>query len=153
MPPDDQPVPFVSGATYNEPGAAFVYQSAYSVPNIPGDFNRDTVVDAMDVDMLAAAAHSDSDNLLFDLNDDGMATFAVGQPNAEFPSDSDVLIYDILETRYGDADLDGQVFLSDLTRLATNYRQAGQFGWAQGNFNGSQEAGTAASPAAFFSAT
>jgi hypothetical protein len=43
------------------------------------------------------------------------------------------------------------VFLSDLTKLATNYRQAGQFGWAQGNFNGSQEAGTPASPRVFLS--
>jgi hypothetical protein len=56
-----------------------------------------------------------------------------------------------LQTRYGDADLNGQVFLSDLTKLATNYRQPGQFGWAQGNFNGSQEAGTSATPRVFLS--
>jgi hypothetical protein len=56
-----------------------------------------------------------------------------------------------LETRYGDSDLNGQVFLNDLTRLATSYRQPGQFGWAQGNFNGSQEAGTTANPRIFLS--
>jgi hypothetical protein len=60
-----------------------------------------------------------------------------------------VLIHDILQTRYGDGNLDRQVFLPDLITLATNYRQAGQFGWAQGNFDGSQETGTAASPRVF----
>jgi T5SS/PEP-CTERM-associated repeat protein len=116
-----------------------------------GDFNGDGVVDALDIDLLASAAHNDADNLLYDLDDDGTVTFAVGQPNAPDPSDSDVLIHEILETRYGDADLNGQVFLSDLTRLATSYRQPGQFGWAEGNFNGSQEAGTTASPRVFLS--
>jgi T5SS/PEP-CTERM-associated repeat protein len=116
-----------------------------------GDFNGDGLVNAVDIDLLASAAHNDPDNILFDLNDDGMVTFTVGQPNAPDPSDSDVLIHEILETRYGDADVNGQVFLSDLTRLATNYRQPGQFGWAQGNFNGSQEAGTAANPRVFLS--
>jgi hypothetical protein len=117
----------------------------------PGDFNRDGTIDALDIDLLASAAHNDADNLLYDLNEDGAVTFAVGQPDAENPSDSDVLIYDILDTRYGDADLNGQVFLSDLTKLAINYRQAGQFGWADGNFNGSQEAGTTANPRVFLS--
>jgi hypothetical protein len=42
-----------------------------------------------------------------------------------------------------------QVFLGDLNTLATNYRQAGQFGWAQGNFDGSQEAGDAANHRVF----
>jgi hypothetical protein len=121
------------------------------VPEIPGDFNRDGTTDAGDIDMLASAAHNDAENLLYDLNEDGMVTYSVGAPGSPDPSDSDVLIYDILQTRYGDADLNGQVFLSDLTKLATNYRQPGLFGWAHGNFNGSQEAGTTANPRVFLS--
>jgi T5SS/PEP-CTERM-associated repeat protein len=113
-----------------------------------GDFNVDGTINALDIDLLAAdAARVTSLDLdLYDLNGDGRVRFTVSPPGAPNASDSDVLIRDILDTQYGDADLDGQVFLSDLTRLATNYRQAGLFGWAQGNFNGSQEAGTSASP-------
>jgi T5SS/PEP-CTERM-associated repeat protein len=118
---------------------------------LPGDFSGDGLVNAVDIDLLASAAHNDADDFLYDLNGDGTVNFAVGQPNAENPSDSDALIYEILQTRYGDADLNRQVFLTDLTWLATNYRQAGPFGWAQGNFNGSQEAGTSASPRVFLS--
>jgi hypothetical protein len=97
------------------------------------------------------AAHNEPTNLFYDLNRDGRVTFAVSSPGSPNASDSDVLIRDILHTQYGDADLNGQVFLSDLTKLATNYRQAGQFGWAEGNFNGSQEAGTPANPRIFLS--
>jgi hypothetical protein len=118
-----------------------------------GDFNFDNVVNALDIDLLAAdAARVVSLDLeLYDLNDGDDVTFAVSLPGAPNASDSDVLIRDILHTQYGDADLNGQVYLSDLSRLATNYRQAGLFGWAQGNFNGSQEAGTVASPRVFLS--
>ena len=71
--------------------------------------------------------------------------------NGPNPSDSDLLIREILKTEYGDLDLDGQVFLSDLITFATNYRQPGQFGWADGNINGSQELGTSANPQVFLS--
>jgi hypothetical protein len=115
----------------------------------PGDFNLDGLVNSTDIDALAAAAAANSTDPLYDLDGDGIATYAIGQPNSPNPSDSDVLIYDILETRYGDLNLDGTVFLSDLNTFATNYRRAGQFGWAEGNINGSQEAGTSANPRVF----
>jgi hypothetical protein len=121
--------------------------------SLRGDFNLDGTVNALDIDLLAAdAARAVSLDLdLYDLNNDDDVTFAVSSPGAPNASDSDVLIREILQTRYGDADLNGQVFLSDLTKLATNYRQAGAFGWAQGNFDGSHQAGTAATPRIFLS--
>jgi hypothetical protein len=121
------------------------------MPDLPGDFNGSGDVDDVDIDLLASAAMNDADNPLYDLNDDGTVTFDVGQPNLPNPSDSDVLIYEILETRYGDLNLDGEVFLSDLSTFATHYRQEGEFGWAEGNINGSQEGGTAADPRVFLS--
>jgi T5SS/PEP-CTERM-associated repeat protein len=120
--------------------------------SLPGDFNVDGAINAIDIDLLAAAAAQSAPNIpLYDLNGDGRVTFAIGPTESATPSDSDMLIRQILHTQYGDADLNGQVFLSDLSKLATNYRQAGQFGWADGNFNGSQEAGTPASPRVFLS--
>jgi hypothetical protein len=119
------------------------------MPSLPGDFNGDDIVNAQDIDSLAEAAHEDPHNLLYDLNDDGSVTFAVRPRGSLTPSDSDILIRDILGTEYGDLDLDGQVFLADLSRFSANYRQPGQFGWADGNVNGSQDAGTAMNPRVF----
>jgi hypothetical protein len=75
---------------------------------------------------------------MFDLNDDDQITFGIGPGNSLDHHDSDVLIRDILATQYGDANLDGRVFLDDLTTLAINFRDGGTFGWADGNFDGSQ---------------
>jgi hypothetical protein len=82
------------------------------------------------------------------LDGDGVVEYSMGPPGT-IQSDSDVLIRLLLQTEYGDLNLDRQVFLSDLNTFATNYRQAGQLGWAEGNINGSQEAGTSASPRVF----
>ena len=51
--------------------------------------------------------------------------------------DYDLLITgeDFLNTFYGDATLDGMVGLSDLGRLATNYKST-DAGWAMGDFSG-----------------
>jgi hypothetical protein len=116
--------------------------------SLPGDFNGDDVVNALDIDALAIAAHNAPGNLLYDLNGNGVVTYSVSPPGSIL-SDSDVLVRTILQTQYGDLDLNGQVFLADLSKFATNYRQPGQFGWADGNINGGQEDGTAASPRVF----
>jgi hypothetical protein len=129
-------------------GSTLIAES-FEVVTLLGDLNGDGGVNAGDIDRLAWAAQNDPTNLLYDLNDDGTVTFDVGQPNSPNPSDSDVLIYEILQTRYGDLNLDGEVFLSDLSTFATHYRQAGEFGWAEGNINGSQEAGTSTTPRVF----
>jgi hypothetical protein len=115
-----------------------------------GDFNRDGSVDEVDIDLLAAAAAGNATDPLFDLDEDGSIEYSIGL-SGTITSDSDVLIREILMTEYGDLDLNGEVFLLDLITFATNYRQAGEFGWAQGNFNGSQEPGTTANPRVFLS--
>jgi hypothetical protein len=146
-------LPTLSGLAWNTSQLYTTGVLSLAAAGLRGDFNLDGTVNALDIDLLTAdAARAVSLDLdRYDLNNDDDVTFAVSSPGAPNASDSDVLIREILQTRYGDADLNGQVFLSDLTKLATNYRRAGQFGWAQGNFNGSQEAGTAATPRVFLS--
>jgi hypothetical protein len=116
------------------------------------NFNNDYYVSHKDIDMLAAAAAdwenetapNIADYAMYDLNGDNEITFAIG-PNVTSPdsaddffSDSDVLIRDILATQYGDANLDGHVFLIDLLTLATNFLGSGNLGWADANFDGNQ---------------
>jgi hypothetical protein len=132
-------------------------------PIVLGDFNGDGVVNALDIDLLAAAAHNSPHNLFYDLNGSGQVTYAVGSPGA-VSSDSDVLVRQLVDifdsqgnkvrngTEYGDLNLDGQVFLSDLITFATNYRQPNPlFGWAHGNIDGRQDAGTPTAPRVFLS--
>ena len=87
---------------------------------LPGDFNGDTVVDDLDIDLLFAnAGNSD-----YDLDSDGDAD----------ADDVNTLLHNILSTEYADFNLDGQVTATDLAILATGYGQAG--GWASGDANG-----------------
>ena len=89
--------------------------------NLPDD-----LVDATDIDTLLAAIQSGSSDSLFDMNDDTVV-------NA---SDATTL-FDILDTQYGDANLDGSVDGLDLAIWQMNYGTAS--GWAAGNFNGDAE--------------
>jgi carbohydrate esterase-like sialic acid-specific acetylesterase len=94
-------------------------------PPVPGDFNRDGLVNAADVDQLfaeiAAGTHGDT----YDLTDDGLVT----------GDDADHMIRVILGTEYGDANLDGQVSDADYTVWADHYG-APDPGWAEADFTG-----------------
>jgi len=48
MPIETAPAPFVYGLQFAAPGVAMIAQATDQVPAIPGDFNRDTLVDAAD---------------------------------------------------------------------------------------------------------
>lgn len=66
----------------------------------------------------------------FDLDVDGWPT-----PSGADQQDVDALVRIILETEYGDANLDGQVNSDDFNVLATSFGGAGT--WATGDFDGS----------------
>lgn len=88
---------------------------------ILGDFNGDSLVDADDIDILFA----DLGDPALDLDGDSDSD----------QDDVDYMISTILETAFGDANLDQSVDLLDLSALASNFNSTG-VGWAEGDFNG-----------------
>ena len=95
-----------------------------------GDFDGNQQVDAADVDLLFEQLRSSNPDLAFDLNRDG----------AVDSRDRDHMIGDILNTTYGDANLDGTFDSEDLVALfaVQEYEDALPLNstWAEGDFNG-----------------
>lgn len=97
----------------------------------PGDFTNDNLITASDIDILLRAVIQGSTSSLYDLDHNGVVN----------KLDADHLIYNLLDTRYGDTNLDGEVSIADLTIMAENYGAFGTVGWAAGDFNGDQAIG------------
>jgi hypothetical protein len=93
------------------------------------------VIDVHDIDLLyvglniindaGSSSYEVSLRPLYDLNSDGLA-------NEE---DMDYLIEVILDTAYGDANLDGYVNFWDFVSVNNNYNSF-VFSWGMGDFNG-----------------
>ncbi|MEQ9453446.1 MAG: serine hydrolase [Phycisphaeraceae bacterium] len=90
-----------------------------------GDLDGDTLVNQIDIDLLAAAIRSGSTGVAFDINQSG----GVDDFDLAF------LITGLLGTAPGDANLDRRVDLIDLSALAANFNRPGQ-GWGDGDFDG-----------------
>jgi hypothetical protein len=108
-----------------------------------GDLNEDGVIDAQDIDLLAAAIRAGNSNLRFDLNGSGTVD----------SQDHAALVHDILETTFGDANLDKRFDSGDLIAVFQpgEYEDAvpGNSGWATGDWNGDGDFDTADLVAAF----
>jgi hypothetical protein len=94
----------------------------YALVSVGGDFDADGIVNATDITRLNQQ-------------------LALGDPSADLNSDSavnssdrDFMITSILQTYYGDADLDGDVDVADLGALASNWQSIGE--WPAGDFSG-----------------
>ena len=102
----------------------------------PGDFNGDETVNITDLDLLSAAIRESSTNPLYDLNENGSVDLG----------DLHVMVIEILDTNYGDADLDGQFNTTDLIKIfiAGEYEDgvAGNSTWAEGDWNADGEFST-----------
>ncbi|MEO2049475.1 MAG: PEP-CTERM sorting domain-containing protein [Pirellulales bacterium] len=99
-----------------------------------GDITGNGVVSAEDIDQLLAA--------VADPTQGGKFTSAVGQEFYDLTGDSalatadvDELVQDILDTEYGDHDLDGDVDGDDLSDLQASFGTANT-SWANGNTDG-----------------
>ena len=106
-------------------GSDFNILVAYSQGPMLGDFNADAVVDGADIDALFAAIAAQSGGFYFDLDNNRLTN----------EDDLATLVNDVLQTRFGDANLDGAVDELDFGIWRQN-RFAEDKGWAEGDFNG-----------------
>ena len=92
-----------------------------------GDFNDDGVLDAIDIDRLSSEVRAETNNLDFDVNDDGLV-------NAD---DRRVWVNDLRLTYFGDSDLNGAFDEQDIVTafIAGKYLES-DAGWAEGDWDG-----------------
>ena len=93
--------------------------------SVRGDFNDDQLINALDVDLLAADLAAQSHSAAFDLTGDAR----VDQQDLEY------WVVDLYGTLFGDADLNRRVDRGDLARLTRGYGHSARASWADGNFN------------------
>lgn len=111
-------------AIYANAGATTALNEARSALIRRANVNGDAITAAADIDFLFTKIGAAGDIWLYDLNVDNAVTGA----------DVDVMVNDLLRTRYGDTNLDRKVDFSDLLNLAQHYNTPGT--WATGDFNG-----------------
>jgi hypothetical protein len=125
-----------SGNGEQQPGVISMNAFSGVVREIPGDFNRDNFVNVTDVDLLVDAIHNNQTDAIFDLNKSG----AVDR------EDLGTMVEVILNTTYGDANLDGRFDSSDLVKVfqANEYEDnvIGNSTWSEGDWNGDRDATT-----------
>jgi len=92
-----------------------------------GDFNGDRKINAADVNLLAGQIPSASPP--YDLDGSGAVDGA----------DMDVLIHDVLETEYGDVDLNGEVDHFDYLTVKAALSAPDAAGWTRGDFDGDND--------------
>ena len=102
-------------------------------PTLPGDFDGNGQLDAVDIDQLTNQIVAGSNDARFDLNDDAVVDL----------EDHRIWVSDLKPTWYGDADLDGSFDSSDLTQvfIAGQYEDdiEGNSGWSQGDWTGDKD--------------
>jgi hypothetical protein len=114
---------FIDGVTYSTAQPGDFDGSAPNDPPPTGGAPH-SLARTADIDALWAHVRGPADDRMFDLDDDALINNA----------DVDRLVQTILGTFYGDANLDGQVDITDLGELATNWQTSD--GWLGGDFDG-----------------
>jgi D-alanyl-D-alanine carboxypeptidase len=111
-------------------GAEYVAPTPFVPPPVAtGDFTGDGQVDVHDIELLGDQFGSPRPNLAFDLNGDRRID----------RDDLDILVLDVLDVPYGDANLDGLFNSTDLIKMfqAGKYEnpRASNATWGEGDFN------------------
>lgn len=116
---------------YEELNAINHFMERHGFANfLRGDIDGNGVITAADIDAInVSAALTALEQEEYDLTGDDLITGG-GLSN----TDTVELVRNILGTEFGDANLDGNVNIGDLTLLAGSFGSAG--GWANGDFTG-----------------
>ena len=100
---------------------------------VEGDFNRNGMLDANDIDLLSAEVRENTNDLRFDLNGDSLVD----------GDDRSTWVNELKGTYFGDANLDGEFNSGDLVEIFRigHYEDevAGNSSWSTGDWNGDQE--------------
>jgi hypothetical protein len=108
----------------------------YGPLSLPGDFNGDGVLTAVDIDLLTTEIKAGANRPTFDLNGDALVNAA----------DHRVWVKDLKFTWFGDADLNGQFDSSDFIQVFVvgEYEDslAMNSTWAEGDWNADQDFGS-----------
>jgi hypothetical protein len=93
-----------------------------------GDFNADSTLDVVDIDLLTAEVLAATNTVAFDLNDDQIVDNV----------DRTIWVNDLRRTYLGDANLDSEFGSGDLVQVlaAGKYETRAMAGWAEGDWNG-----------------
>ncbi len=126
-PSDRGPEASIVGTDWSAPT---IYRFVVQPPSLAGDFDVNGVIDAADIDLLFAELRKEIPSRSFDLTGDGVVD----------EQDRDRMIKEILQTNYGDIDLDGQFSSADVTAAF----EGGEYEdeedsnstWAEGDWNG-----------------
>ena len=123
-----------SGLVFNEDApmdiGVYHWARAAGVRILDGDVDIDGIVGTSDIDTMFA--NLGSSDPLYDLDEDGDADNA----------DVDLLVETLLDTFYGDANLDGRADAADLNQIGINW-QSGDLGWENGDFTGDRNVNAA----------
>jgi hypothetical protein len=108
----------------------YVYVTTSGVSVVPGDFDGNGILDALDIDALTAASASGENQSQYDLNNDGLVN--VADVNAWITGG------DVYNSYSGDANLDREFNSGDLVTLfvAGKYETGNPAVWTEGDFNG-----------------
>ena len=109
------------------------YLIEYPATSLAGDFTRDNVLDAADVDLLATQTATGYYNAAFDLTGDGELDF----------SDRMAWVEQARDTTFGDANLDGKFDSDDLVQvfISGEYEDGVPLNstWVEGDWSGDFE--------------
>ena len=102
----------------------------------PGDFNKDGVLDATDIDLLSAEVRAGTNKPAYDLNSDALVD----------DKDRTVWVEDLKYTYLGDANLDGEFNSGDFVEVFAvgkyEDRIDANAGWAEGDWDGNADFGS-----------
>jgi hypothetical protein len=102
--------------------------TAFVGPVMPGDFNQDQILDALDINALTEVVILGSNDVEYDLNDD----------QAVDEEDRRIWVKQLRKTWFGDANLDDEFNTQDLVEILSEglYETGNPALWEQGDWSG-----------------